>query len=63
MGGLRLGELDDGARLPLDPSQAATFIGGLVQRCWAQEPSDRPTFATIEQDLGEKIRNEKATFS
>ena len=49
-----------GERPPLDPSQAAIFVGGLAQRCWAQEPDARPSFAEVQNECSAQLKKAPA---
>ena len=46
---------DKQERPPLDQSQAASFVGGLAQRCWTQEPDARPSFAEVEKECSVRL--------
>jgi serine/threonine protein kinase len=39
-------QLRSGSR-PLIPVECGEYMGGLIRRCWSDEPSDRPTFDDI----------------
>lgn len=49
--------LRDGQRLQM-PVFSPDFIGGLMNRCWAKEPGDRPTFSELERELGNMLEEE-----
>ena len=49
-------------RPALEPAEAASAIGKLVQRCWAQEPADRPAFAAVARELEAAGGNENSRF-
>jgi serine/threonine protein kinase len=45
---------------PADQLPGGTFPGlqayvALMQRCWAQEPGDRPSFALVAEELGRMV--------
>ena len=40
-----------GERPPLTPTQKLTFLGDMIERCWAHEARRRPTFAQLERDM------------
>ena len=35
----------------LEADEAASALGKLVQRCWVQEPEERPAFAAVAAEL------------
>ena len=39
---------------------AVTPLGQLVQRCWAQEPGQRPTFTVVAKELEDRLVEAKA---
>ena len=50
-------------RPPLSPAAAATFVGQLTQRCWAQEPETRPRFRDIGRELQDRLEVVKGAMA
>ena len=50
-------------RPPLDPGAAASPLGQLTQRCWAQEPGARPAFGDIVEELQDVLEAVKQTMA
>lgn len=49
----------DGHR-PNKPAKIPKGLWAIVQRCWAQDPADRPTFETVVQDLAKVLAKDEA---
>ena len=47
-------------RPPLDGTQKASFVGGLAQRCWAQEPDARPSFEEVQNECSAQLKKAPA---
>ena len=47
---------DKDARPPLDGTQKASFVGGLAQRCWAQQPVARPSFQEVQPECFAQLK-------
>ncbi|XP_043208526.1 focal adhesion kinase 1-like isoform X3 [Amphibalanus amphitrite] len=55
-----VGKIEAGERLPLPP-RCPPRVYSLMLACWHYEPSKRPTFADLKQDLQEALFQERAT--
>ena len=47
-----LGYLEKGGRLP-KPEKCPDKVFKVVQKCWKEDPQERPTFYLLEKDLQE----------
>lgn len=53
--------LESGSRMEI-PTQAPKFMADIIKDCWKANPDIRPTFAQLEQSIGDEMEAETRKF-